>query len=217
MTLSKRLLACAKYTDGFLKLADIGTDHAQLPIYAIQEGYVYYALAIDNKEGPFVIAFSNVKRANLHDKIKVIKGEGLQKIDDEVDVVVISGMGGKLISSILTADSFRNVRRFILQPNIDSNVVRSTMNLMGFSIIDELVLKEGRKYYDIIVFEKGHQTLSSFEFEFGPINLKLKPLYFKERIEKEISNLKNIKKNMEDPSHKIAIEARILLLEEALK
>ena len=217
MPLSKRLLACVRYTDGHIKLADIGTDHAHLPIHAVQEGYVYSALAIDNKEGPFVIAYSNVKKVNLSDKITVIKGDGINKIDDEVDVVVISGMGGNLISSILTKDSLRNVKRFILQPNSDSEVVRSTMNQLGFQVIDELVLKDGKKYYDVIVFEKGKQSLSSFECEFGPINLKLKPFYFVERIEKEKRNLTNILDRMQEPSHKIGIEARLLLLEEALK
>ena len=68
MSLSKRLLACAQYTDGFMKLADIGTDHALLPIYCINEGYVSQALAIDNKEGPYVIAYSNVKKNDLNHK-----------------------------------------------------------------------------------------------------------------------------------------------------
>jgi len=217
MPLSKRLLSCVRYTDGFIKLADIGTDHALLPIHAVEQGYVYRALAIDNKEGPFVIAYANVKKANLSDKISVIKGDGIQKIDDEVDVVVISGMGGKLIASILEKDSLKNVKRFVLQPNIDTAAVRSTMNQLGFQVIDELVIKDGRKYYDVVVFEKGNETLSSFEYEFGPVNLKLKPFYFLERIEKERKNLINILKKTEVPSHRIAIEARLLLLEEALK
>jgi tRNA (adenine22-N1)-methyltransferase len=217
MSLSKRLLACAQYTDGFLKLADIGTDHAQLPIYAVEHGYVYKALAIDNKEGPFVIAYSNVKKANLSHKIEVLKGDGINKIDDEVDVLVISGMGGKLIASILRKDSLRNVKRVILQANIDSSIVRSTMNEIGFKIVDELVLKEAKKYYDIIVFERGKQTLSAFECDFGPINLELKPFYFVEKVEKEKRNLTNILNKMEDPSHKVAVNARLMLLEEALK
>lgn len=217
MPLSKRLLACVRYTDGFIKLADIGTDHAQLPIHAVEQGYVYRALAIDNKEGPFVIAYSNVKKANLSDKITVIKGDGISKIDDEVDVVVISGMGGKLIASILENGPIRNVKRFILQPNIDSSIVRSTMNKLGYQVVDELVLQDGKKYYDVIVFEAGVEKLSSFECEFGPVNLKLKPYFFVEKIEKEKRNLNNILVKTETPSHRIAIEARLLLLEEALK
>lgn len=217
MPLSKRLLSCVRYTDGFIKLADIGTDHAQLPIHAVEQGYVYRALAIDNKEGPFVIAYSNVKKANLSDKITVVKGDGINKIDNEVDVVVISGMGGKLIASILENDSHKNVKRFILQPNIDSSIVRSTMNKLGFQVVDELVLKDGRKYYDVIVCEKGIEELSSFECEFGSINLKLKPFYFVERIEKEHKNLTNILSKTETPSHRIAVQARLMLLEEALK
>ena len=180
MPLSKRLLSCVRYTDGFIKLADIGTDHAQLPIHAVQNGYVYRALAIDNKEGPYVIAFSNVKKANLSDKITVIKGEGINKIDDEVDVVVISGMGGKLIASILETDSLRNVKRFILQPNIESSIVRSTMNKLGFKVIDELVLKDAKKYYDIIVFEKGDRHLLC-EAPEGPFRQKVPVTFFRGR------------------------------------
>ncbi len=217
MQLSKRLLACVRYTDGFLKLADIGTDHAYLPIHAVEQGYVYSALAIDNKEGPYVIAYANVKKAQLSSKISVIKGEGISKIDNEVDVVVISGMGGQLISKIVENDSHKSVRRFILQPNSDSGHVRTTMNNLGYKIVDELVLKDAKKYYDIIVFEKGEQKLTSFEADFGPINLQLKPLYFVEKVEKEKRNLVRIAEKIEVKSQKMSIEARIMLLEEALK
>ena len=124
MSLSKRLFTCARYTDGFVKLADIGTDHALLPIHCINEGYVLNALAIDNKEGPYVIAFSNVKKQGLEDKISVILSDGIKDIDDDVDVVVISGMGGSLISDILQKDPVRNVKRFVLQPNNDSKSIR---------------------------------------------------------------------------------------------
>ena len=69
MKLSKRLSLCAKYTKGFTNLADIGTDHAMLPIHAIRKGYVSKAQAIDNKQGPFVVAYGNIKDARLEDKI----------------------------------------------------------------------------------------------------------------------------------------------------
>lgn len=216
MALSKRLLACANYTDGFNKLADIGTDHAQLPIHCVNEGFVYNALAIDNKEGPFVIAYSNVKKASLDHKIKVIKGDGISKIDDDVDVVVISGMGGHLISSIIEKDERKNVKRFILQPNSDAPEVRTKLLELGYKLVDELVIVDQKKYYDIMVFELGEQQLSLFELEFGPINLKHKPYYFIERLEKEKRGLLKFLDRITDPSQKIAVHARIKLIEEAL-
>ncbi|MBN2604440.1 MAG: SAM-dependent methyltransferase, partial [Bacilli bacterium] len=144
-----------KYTEGFNKLADIGTDHAMLPIHAVLEGYVSNALAIDNKEGPFVIAYGSVLKHHLSDKISVVLSDGLEKIDQDVDVVVISGMGGVLISDILTAHPTRNVKRFVLQPNNEANIVRETITKIGFRIVDELVVHEGNKFYDIMVAEIG--------------------------------------------------------------
>ena len=217
LDLSKRLFACARYTDGFNELADIGTDHAMLPIYAIREGYVSKALAIDNKEGPFVIAFSNVKKRNLQDKITVIKGDGIEKITDSTDVVVIAGMGGRLISDILTSHSTRNVKRFILQPNNEADKVREVLSDIHFKIIDELVLKDNHKYYDIIVVERGESTLTSFQIQFGPINLKQKPHFFIERLDKEIAKLNRILPNIPTDQHKMSVQARIMLLEEAKK
>ena len=136
MKLSKRLLACANYTQGFNKLADIGTDHAKLPIHCINEGFVSKALAIDNKEGPFVIAYANVKKAELFNKIEVIKSDGIKDIDNDVDVIVISGMGGKLISDIIMTNSLKNIKRLILQPNCDANTLRHSINLLVYKIIE---------------------------------------------------------------------------------
>lgn len=217
MKLSKRLYTCARYTDGFLKLADIGTDHALLPIHCVTEGYVSSALAIDNKQGPYVIAFANVKKQALENKIQVILGDGINKIDDDVDVVVISGMGGSLIKDILLKDSTRNVKRFILQPNNDSKSIREALSKIDFKIIDELVIKDGHKYYDVIVIERGSQELTVFEQEFGPINLQLKPHFFIERIEKELNKLTKIAQNLKGSPNAISVLARIQLLKEALK
>ena len=217
MNLSKRLLTCARYTDGFLHLADIGTDHAKLPIHAVESGYVMDALAIDNKEGPYVIAFSNVKKAELEDKIKVVLGDGISKITEETDVVVISGMGGGLIKDILSKDPIKNVKRFILQPNNDAKEVRHILPQIGFKVVDELVLEDGNKFYDIIIIERGESNLTSFEEEFGPINLKLKPYYFVERINKEMKRLERIASNLKNSPTSIGVKARIELLKEALK
>ncbi len=217
LDLSKRLYACARYTDGFLELADIGTDHALLPIHAIKEGYVTKALAIDNKEGPFVIAYSNVKKRDLQDKITVIKGDGIEKITDTTDVVVIAGMGGRLIKEILTKHSTRNVKRFILQPNNEADKVREILSLINYRIVDELVMKENHKYYDILVIEQGPSNLTSFEVMFGPINLKQKPFYFIERLDKEITKLNKVIPNIPTDQQKVSVLARIKLLEEAKK
>ncbi len=217
MKLSRRLSLCAKYTDGFLNLADIGTDHALLPIVCVKNGYVAKAQAIDNKRGPFVIAFSNVKRYNQQDKIKVKLSDGISEIDEDTDVVVIAGMGGDLISQILLKDDLKQVKRFILQPNNNPEAIRSILQRINYRIFDELVFEDQKKIYDLIVIEKGESNLTNMEITFGPINLKSKPHYFTKRLQKEYEYLQLIVKNLENPSDKTKLVARLNLIEEVLK
>jgi len=213
--LSKRLMACAQYTRGFSFLADIGTDHASLPIYCIKQGYVLHALAIDNKEGPFVIAYSSVLKNELQNRITVKKSDGIKDITDETDVVVISGLGGKLIKDILLNDSLRNVKRLILQPNIDAFEVRAVAMEIGFYIVDEIVLEDSKKYYEIIVMERGQKEYSALELEFGPINLQIKPYYFMEKYKKELAQYQKLVTSV-PKEHIKDIQKRILQLEEVL-
>ena len=217
MKISKRLSTCLKYTEGFNKLADIGTDHALLPINAVTLGYVSTAQAIDNKQGPFVIAYSNVLKYELNDKVEVILGDGIKKIDSDVDCVVISGMGGSLVSDIILKDDKQNIKRFILQPNNDSNLVRKAIVEIGFHIVDELVFSDNHKTYDLIVADKGTIQYNEFEIEFGPINLKEKPYFFIQRIEKEMVKLNKVLPHITTQSRKNEINARLKLLEEVIK
>ncbi|AIO19009.1 tRNA (adenine(22)-N(1))-methyltransferase [Candidatus Izimaplasma bacterium HR1] len=216
MKLSRRLSLCAKYTDGFLNLADIGTDHALLPIVCVKNGYVIKAQAIDNKRGPFVIAFSNVKRYNQQDRISVKLSDGISEIDEDTDVVVIAGMGGDLISQILSKDDKKNVKRFILQPNNNPEIIRAILKSINYKIYDELVFEDQKKMYDIIVIEQGESDLTEIEIEFGPINLKNKSHYFLKRLNKEYEYLKLVVKNVENIVEKEKIKTRLNQIEEVL-
>ena len=98
--LSPRLAAVASFV-GTGSVADIGTDHAQLPIWLVQNGRPR-ALASDINEGPCQRARVNIYQWGLHGKIKVKCCAGLDGIEDfSPDNIVIAGMGGELITSIL--------------------------------------------------------------------------------------------------------------------
>ncbi len=217
MSLSKRLSSCLKFTEGFNKLADIGTDHALLPIAAIEHGNVSQALAIENKIGPFEIAYNNVKNSKFSDRISVKLGNGLEQIDDSVDVVVISGMGGKLISEILISHDLKNVKRFILQPNNEPSSIRRILSKIKYYIIDELIINEKNKLYDMIIIEPGLIEYNELQILFGPINLSLKPHFFIMRIEKELKRLETLLPQISITMRRTEIKAQILLLKEALK
>ena len=216
MKLSRRLSLCAKYTDGFLNLADIGTDHALLPIVCVKNGYVMKAQAIDNKRGPFVIAFSNVKRYKQEERITVKLSDGISEIDDDTDVVVIAGMGGDLISQILEKDDKKNVKRFILQSNNNPEKIRAILRKINYKIVDELVFEDQKKMYDIIVIEQGESNLTKNEIDFGPLNLKNKSHYFMKRLNKEYEYLKLVVKNIENEVEKAEIQGRLNQIEEVL-
>ena len=217
MNLSKRLEVCVNFTDGFLNLADIGTDHAQLPIAAIQRGYVSKAQAIDNKYGPYVIAFSTVKKWDMEQKIKVVLGDGLEKIDDDTDVCVIAGMGGDLIRDILTAHPTKNIKRFVLQPNKDADKIRRMLTKINYKIVDELVLEEQNKIYNVMILEKGYQELTEDEIMYGPVNLKQKPFYFLKKMNQEIIRTEFILAQKTTDSDKQSLEHKLAKLKELLQ
>lgn len=213
MQLSKRLEACLSFTEGFMHLADIGTDHALLPIEAVLRGYVMDAIGIDNKYGPFLQAKRNVSKYQLEPRVTLRLGDGLDKITDETEVVVISGMGGELIASILSEGNLRNVKRFILQPNRNVPVVRETIVSLGFTIIDEIVLEDSNKFYDIIVIERGKANYTKEEITYGPINLIGRPYYFTKRLQKELEQYKSIVSGLEPGDRRSELQQLIKELE----
>lgn len=216
MKLSKRLTCCVTYTKGFEKLADIGTDHAFLPIHAVLEGYVSSALAIDNKKGPFAIAQKSVSNQDLNHKIKVLLSSGLEDIDDDVDVVVISGMGGLLISDILKSHSIRNVKRIILQANKEGYLARKALLDIGFQIVDEQIIHEGKKCYEIVVAEVGKASYTEKELVFGPINLRHKTKDFIKKLEHDLEQLNRLLLEIPTEVRQLEIQKEIKLIEEVL-
>jgi tRNA (adenine22-N1)-methyltransferase len=99
--LSPRLEKALEYTKGFSLLADIGTDHALLPIKAVSFGYVPRAIAIDNKQKPLDNAKKNIVKAKLDQAITAVLSDGLSNVQEPCDVVAILGMGGIAIAEIL--------------------------------------------------------------------------------------------------------------------
>ena len=156
MQLSKRLRAVADLVPGGTVPADVGTDHAYIPIALVEEGKIPRALAMDINQGPLTRAEENIKAHGLEEKIETRLSDGLEKMKKgEADTVLIAGMGGLLTVRILS--SKREVlggATLVLQPQSDLPSVRGWLTEEGYAITaEDLVLEDG-KYYQMMRAQK---------------------------------------------------------------
>lgn len=153
MELSKRLFAVASLVTPGNKIADIGTDHAYIPIYLIEKNICVSAIAMDVNEGPIERAKDHIIEAGYENQIETRLSNGLEKLrPKEVESVIIAGMGGGLVLQILSAhpEVTCSLKECILQPQSEIAKVRAFLLNHGFEIIEEeMVLDEG-KYYPMM-------------------------------------------------------------------
>lgn len=153
MKLSARLIQIAERLPKGCKLADIGSDHALLPVYAVKNGLVQSAVAGEVNEGPLKAAQQQVAQAGLTSAISVRKGDGLAVVSPgEVDTITIAGMGGALIASILEAgqEKLAGVHTLVLQPNVGEDLVRRWLLRHEWALTEESILEEDGKIYEIL-------------------------------------------------------------------
>jgi len=153
-------------------VADIGTDHAYLPVYLVRNRIVDRVVAGEVTRGPYGIAIEAVRTAGLDSQIEVRLGDGLQVIyPGEVNVVVLAGMGGRTICSILASGRsvLERLERLILQPMRDAAMVRRWLVENGWQMTDEDMVYEDNHFYVVIVARPGREKITdSVVFELGP-------------------------------------------------
>ena len=193
--LDARLLAASKYVRQGAYVCDVGTDHAYLPVYLVLTGRAMHALASDINEGPVMRARQSVVRYHVSDKIEVELADGLQGADKyPVTDIIIAGMGGELIASIIDAAEWTRDKkyRFILQPMTHAEILRGYLIENGYSIIDEEIVTEQKdsKIYQIICaeFTGVPEKYATDELLLGKINISRK----EENLSKLCTRLKNI-------------------------
>ena len=174
-------------------ILDVGSDHAYLPIELVERGQIETAIAGEVVEGPFQSAVKNVEAHGLKEKIQVRLANGLAAFEeeDQVTVITIAGMGGRLIATILEEglDKLASVKRLILQPNNREDDLRIWLQEHGFQIVAESILEEAGKFYEILVVEAGQMKLSASDVRFGPFLSKEVSPVFVQKWQKEASKL----------------------------
>lgn len=172
MKLSPRLLRMAAHIPEEVVVADIGTDHAYLPVYLVVTGRCPRAIAGDTSSVSLESARATVVEFGLADKVDLRLGAGLSILRPrEADVVVMAGLGGKTMVEILAADpEVRDtVGLFIFQPMSDSGHLRRWLINTGYAIRDEELVPEDDRILEIIVAEPGTETVEEeILYEVGP-------------------------------------------------
>ena len=191
--ISKRLELVASFVPQGAILLDVGSDHAYLPIELVERGKIESAIAGEVVEGPYQSAVKNVEAHGLKEKIQVRLANGLAAFEeaDQVSVITIAGMGGRLIARILEEglDKLANVERLILQPNNREDDLRIWLQENGFQIVAESILEEAGKFYEILVVEAGQMKLSASDVRFGPFLSKEVSPVFVQKWQKEAEKL----------------------------
>lgn len=158
MRLDERLQAVAALVPKGSRFADIGTDHAYLPVWLVEQGLIPGAVAGDIATGPCQAARATVAMHGAADKIAVRQGSGLAVLaPGEVDCIAICGMGGSTIISILEADRAvaQAAQRLVLQPMAGAAALRRYLVEQGWQIVAEDLVDDPPHFYEIICTERG--------------------------------------------------------------
>lgn len=209
--LSVRLETVASFVPENARLADIGSDHAYLPCVLAARDVISYALAGEVVKGPFESAAEQIRTSGVGDRVSARLGDGMDVIEpsDHINVVTICGMGGDLISKILEKGRLNGklvgVERLILQPNNGEKKLREWLIGHQFKIIDETILEENGKIYEIIVAENADTTenYSDLEYSFGRFLLQEKNETFRKKWLSEIDKCQYILDSMQKASNNL--------------
>ena len=177
--INDRLLTAIPFVRQGTRFADIGTDHAYLPIYLMKKNIISSAIAADINQGPLDKADENINKYGFNDSISTVLCDGLAKIEpDSVDDIAIFGMGGELIIKIVDEASWLKdtKKRLILQPMTHPEKLREYLAKNGFYILGETLSCDRDKIYQTICaqYDGIVRDYDAFTYTFGEYILKSK-------------------------------------------
>ena len=209
MKLTDRLLKIASLVTKGKKVADIGTDHGYIPVYLLNKGHVDFAILADVNKGPLENARSEVRHNNLNDKVDLRLGSGIEVLNEnEVDEVIIAGMGGILISELLEAKKnvAHSLDKLILQPMQAQDELRKYLLNNGYEILDEVLVKEDFRIYEIIIAKytgKNTEVKNEIYYEIGNKLIENKDELLSELVNKKIKSYQSIIAKLEGKSGEV--------------
>lgn len=219
--LSKRLEVVASFVNDNSKIIDIGCDHGLLSIYLVNKYKNVKVIASDVNENALSSAITNIKKEKLENRIETRLGSGLNVVKaDEIDTIVIAGMGANTIVSILkySTSKLSNVNNIIIQSNTDLYFLRKNITSLGYYIEDEILVEDKNIIYTVIKFTKGKKRYNYEKLYLGPILITKDDDLFKKKCNKELTTLKLILKNINSGHYlyRLKIKRNIKILEDVL-
>ncbi|MDN0062385.1 class I SAM-dependent methyltransferase [Mediterraneibacter glycyrrhizinilyticus] len=228
MELSKRLSAVAALVTNGYRLADIGTDHAYIPICLAGTGRIPEAVAMDVNQGPLFRAEENIRMHGLEDRIKTRISDGFASLEKgEADAAVIAGMGGPLMIRILRegAEVVSTLKECVLQPQSEIEKVRAFLLEEGFFFLDEDMVEEDGKYYPMMKVkppsdagkaaeDRSGTAWTRTELCYGKLLLMRKNPILREFLQREICIRRRILKELNNNKSPKAVQRRQELEEE---
>jgi len=216
--LSKRLKEIADYVPDDVKIVDIGCDHALLDIYLYKNRKNIKIIASDVNKNALGQAKKNIIKYGLEDIIETRISNGLDNISkDEIDAVVISGMGAHTIVGILHMNRKKliNVNNIIVQSNNHIDFLRKRIVELDYYIESEKLVKDNCIIYTIISFKKGKKRYNKQEVYFGPYLLKENSKLFREKNREDLEKLKKLENIIPKNHylHRLKIRNKIKLYE----
>lgn len=196
INLSNRLLSISSFIKEGSCVADVGSDHGFLPIFLLTQGISKKVYAIENKIGPFTRLKQNVNDSGLEKAIPCLMSDGIKDLPNDVDTLVIAGMGTESIKNILFShiEKLKNVKNIIVDSHTDLYNLRSSIVSLNYTISEEKMIFEKNIYYTIINFSNFKSAYSEEDYEFGPILRKDKPEIYQKYWKSRLDKLNKIKK-----------------------
>lgn len=209
--LSERLKAVAGMVTVGNRVCDVGCDHGFVPIWLVQQGKSPRVLAMDLREGPLRAAREHVSAYGLEGQIETRLSDGLHNYNiGEADTLICAGMGGGLMQRILAQESKKaaSFQELILQPQSEIEQFRRFLRENGFRILDEEILLEERKFYQVMravpgMKESGTGVVSEEKIElcklkdrYGPVLLQRRTPVFLSYLEREEALYEEILENL---------------------
>ncbi|UQS81513.1 class I SAM-dependent methyltransferase [Bombilactobacillus folatiphilus] len=226
--LSRRLQVIADLIPKVSCAADIGSDHAYIPIHLVQNQQISTAIATEVAVGPLTVSQKDIQAAQLQDVIATRLGDGLGALapTDRVQAAVIAGMGGQLISQILERGQkqLRSIECLVLEPNNDEPQVRRWLNQHHFAILEEEIVQDGHHIYEVIKAQKQSNVakLTPMQILFGPILLQQKSAIFQKKWQHKLKQYQMMYNNLQQAKkpdcHKMhGVRQQIQQIEEILQ